>query len=770
MHLEELTATTHPDGNRIDLHWANPNPVLYPGVRVVRHWSHFPADPDDGDLVVEGVNLAYDTDAQGRALHTHADIGLQGETVYYYGLFPYNGSPPVFQIDASNRAAALAGASHDSAGKMYALLPAIYRRYDQAGAVPGLLRRFLELPGGQLDLFYSHARALLDACNLDRVDGRLLPLLAQWIGWNTDFRLGFDAQRNEIRNAPSVYKRIGLIHVVGATVKRITGWESRSKEFVHNVFRTNNPPHLYLRARQLDAAGQTMTDSSSNPLDRFLSIDEAYEGRPASLHDDTGIRWLFYHTDRRGRWRIWYKTSPTYQLDPDLASELVDGSTASAPLQQAFTSLGLPLDATAAIAASGSLWSINDVVNGETYVLQSTPDTLTVYHTSADPFTMAPSRPLLDSEDNIHEKDPTAALQGATMWLFWAEYDIEANRWAIRFRTRTDGVWSSTFLFTQGTEDPNDITTLPERRMPAACVDRNGGLWLFWLEYDGSRWQLRYNRHDGTGLPADPTSGWQLDPPAIFPDDGGTDPRVEDGVFVLSNDGALTQSLWLFWARREPLADPAQTRWTVAYRIKADIDPNNTGDWGSVELITRTDLDAQDREPSAVVGAAGDVLAFWSASRGGSWSIWQSVLDPGTATPWGTPVEVTTPPYRQRNPFPLPLDTGFLLLYRSSESLRYTSDAYRATETVDFRYAGATTVDVRNTDQISLRGDFEDFQTYTYDAGTADDDWYRRDTLGIYLTPDTTDANEITQSSTRLSKVLPEFMPATDRAVLIPEP
>ena len=49
----------------------------------------------------------------------------------------------------------------------------------------GQLRRFLDLPGGQLDQLYSFAKALLDLYNLDKADGRLLPLLAYWIGWQT---------------------------------------------------------------------------------------------------------------------------------------------------------------------------------------------------------------------------------------------------------------------------------------------------------------------------------------------------------------------------------------------------------------------------------------------------------------------------------------------------------------------------------------------------------------------------------------------------------
>jgi hypothetical protein len=127
----------------------------------------------------------------------------------------------------------------------------------------------------------------------------------------------------------------------------------------------------------------------------------------------------------------------------------------------------------------------------------------------------------------------------------------------------------------------------------------------------------------------------------------------------------------------------------------------------------------------------------------------------------------------------MPLAGGTLLVYRSDESLGYTSSVYRATETVDFRYPGALTAHTRNTALRDLRGAFEDFGAYTYDAGRlvmgadgpevvrTDEDRYSRDTLGVYLEPDTVDADAVSRGVRRLRTILPEFMPATDRAVFL---
>jgi hypothetical protein len=120
---------------------------------------------------------------------------------------------------------------------------------------------------------------------------------------------------------------------------------------------------------------------------------------------------------------------------------------------------------------------------------------------------------------------------------------------------------------------------------------------------------------------------------------------------------------------------------------------------------------------------------------------------------------------------PLADDDGLLLIYRANQSLTYQSQVYGATETIDFRYAGSTTAHSRNAAKLGLRQKFEDFQTYTYDTGQAgqrtNEDWYGRDTIGLYLTPDTMDAGLINQGITRIERVLAEFMPITDRAVFI---
>lgn len=686
MRLTAITASACPDGNRIDLSWTNPDPAGYPGIRVVRRESTYPVSIHDGVVVLDGTDLHFSMTPEGEALYSLIDGNLKGETHYYYSLFPYHGNPPEFIADCHNRCLTMATSPFGFAAQMYDQLPRVYHRYDTVLPTSpaeiaenlrqsGQLRRFLDMPGSMLDQFYSYAKASLDLHNLQRMDGNLLPLLAQWIGWQLDFRLEIDAQRNEVRNAPHLYKTVGLIPTVEATVKRLTNWESRIKEFVHNIFLTNNPERLNIWSMSRDETDQWQEETSP------FSLNFSYEGRPATVTLADGTIWLFYHTLRKDRWDIWYKTYST---------------------------------------AYG--WS--------------------------------PSAPL--TEGRSIEKHPSAVLQGTTLWLFWSSYNKEDSLWCIFYRTLIDGEWSDTSVFRD---------TLSERKSPVAIVDDSGGLWLFWQEKSGNRWQILYNRHDG--------NTWQLEPPAMFPEDAGQDARVESTPYAHNYLSGTTNRIILFWARREIAGSPDQKRWTVAYRVKGDIDPLNTADWGAIELKSKSMADSNDSDPIALAGEGDSLQIYFSSDHSGSWSIWQTDLVSTTGT-WGADNQISDSPFTERYPLPMSVDGELTLLYRSNKNLLYTSDVYKATETIDLRYSGSVSVFADNIAQNALHGTFRDFQAYTYDVGDngkmTDSNWYSRETMGIYLTPDTEDSNLILRNQKLLRGVLNQFIPIQIRYVFVIEP
>ncbi|MHC4117217.1 MAG: hypothetical protein ACYSWO_06885 [Planctomycetota bacterium] len=617
------------------------------------------------------------------------DENLHGETTYYYTLFPYKPDPPVYHVDRHNRTSAIATSAYNMAGQMYDLLPKMYLRYETIFPDPqddvseqdrqrAQLRRFLDLPGSQLDQIYSYAKAALEMCNIQNVDARFLPLLAQWIGWETDYNLEIDRQRNEIRNAPVLYDTIGIIPTAEAFVKRITGWESRTKEYVHNILITNRPERMNLWTYRRANDG---TWSGSPDL---LSLDFAYEGRPSAALDDQGTLWLFYHTLRKDRWNLWYKT---YRTDTGWAQ----------------------------------------------------------------------SQPFVSRR--IDDKYPTAVPRKGEIWLFWVAYDTEKNMWRLDYRRQegTGGPWSDIHTLSEVTGDC---------RNPQAITDNDDGLWLFWLERVGPKWQLKYNRHDG--------DAWELEAPAVFPSAGNEDPRVEADPFVLLHPTASDQRLWFFWARKEPDPSSGRSCWTVVFRIKEGIDPS-VSDWGEIHT-TPKDAAASgcdDRCPAALVDKDGNIELFWSSNRDGGWAIWRNTYDL-TEEKWGEAEKITSTAYNCRDPLPIVVDDTTLVVYRSNESVKYSTRTYGATETIDNRYAGCTTVDTRNLDKTTLINKFEDFLTYTIQteegADTPKHDRYFYNVAGIFAGPGAGETvASVLHKRANLLTSLPAFLPANIRGVVILE-
>lgn len=766
LRLQDIKVVPHPRGNRVDVQWLNPEPHLMEGVRVMRRETTHPVSHDDGKLVAEkeyakrfDAPLSFRDDLDNSALSSQLsdhfadnqallspqaavsvtepgnrwlisdeeqrfliiknaevldvylfgissaeDTGLRAEVVYYYAFFPYKKEPTapsgrVYIYDRSHRASVMATGSYDFAGQMHRMLPIIYHRYDTALPLEkvseqdmkrGQLRRFLDLPGFQLDQLYSFATAALNFHDIHRVDEKLLTLLAQWIGWDTDHTLEIAAQRNELRNAPAMYQTIGTIpNIEAAVVKCISGWDTRTKEFVYNIFLSNRPEQLNLWLCRQNKDGKW-----EEPNDVF-SLDFAYEGRPASVEDSTGFLWLFYHTLRDGKWDIWYKI---FQKD-------------------------------------SREWT--------------------------------PSQPLTGS--GSIDKHPSAALQGNTLWVAWDSFNPEKQTWEIKYRGWSAGQWTGISTF----DDENPGTRI-QRKSPQLVVDSSDRLWSFWLEKEGyaAPWQLKYNRYDGEELAISPSPG--------FPADEGKEPQVEKDLFVLYC--RKDDSIWVFWARKRYIGDDGQRYWQIAFRKKSGIESIEAG-WGPIQTLDKEILPGyagyDDCEPAAVIYEQGGneyFDLFWASNRGGSWAIWNIKLDNGAPIDADAAVMLIYSPYSQRTPLPLPMDEGISLLYRSNRCISYESDVYGATVITDFRYAGCTTIDPRNEIKNGLGRwqKYGDFLTYTYDTGKngkpTDDDWYARDTIGLYLTPDTDDQKLIMKNRELVKGVLKRFLPIQTRPIFIIEP
>ena len=193
---------------------------------------------------------------------------LQPSTVYYYQLFSLN--LPVTGDDAQPyRSSAMVTDSYGLNRMLYNSLPEVYRRHDvqtrpsttgstsvpELSTASGQLRRFIDLFGISLDSIRGTAEGLRTLHDIDRVDARFLPSIAQWIGWELSVDSEIPLRRNEIKAASRLYRLVGTIPGLRALVSQYTGWFTQVSEFAQNLALSNRPAQQNLFAIAPSADG-----------------------------------------------------------------------------------------------------------------------------------------------------------------------------------------------------------------------------------------------------------------------------------------------------------------------------------------------------------------------------------------------------------------------------------------------------------------------------------------------------------------------------------
>ncbi len=297
---------------------------------------------------------------------------------------------------------------------------------------------------------------------------------------------------------------------------------------------------------------------------------------------------------------------------------------------------------------------------------------------------------------------------------------------------------------------------------PTVFEDAANNLWLFWSSRRSGDWKIWFSRFDGTswGAPKQLTTGALPDrePAALFDSASGR--------------------IWVFWSRKK-----ANGLWNIFFRKTTKLDFNTLADadWSESEL-SPVPADPpgsyNNREPAPAQLAADSLELYFSSDRSNGWNTWSKPL---SSVNQGADLQVTSGQFTRRSPAPLVTGANEVtVLFRSNKTQIYTSNLYRSAQTVDARYSGSTTADTRNPARLSLRRNIRDIQRYTYHAPPQnptltpaelkvleENRLYSRDTVGVYLVPDTSDEELILRNRSLIAESLPKFLPIQVRLVFL---
>jgi phage tail-like protein len=671
-----IVSTGHADGitaNRFEWLLADANAVVTSFERITHQdvmasWEET-QNPDSGDF-----------EGSLRIL----DQGLEPQIIYYYRAFvPLSIEQDIYQSERDWRAAAMSTTSYGLGDRLYRLLPSVHQYYDEpdpAQQGQGQLRRFLSIFGAALDQIRSSAEGLRSRHDLPEVNVKCLPHLAQWIGWQLDMTLDPQLLRNDIQQAPEIYRTVGTLPNLRAVVNRLTGWDCKIKEYVHNVFLSNAPETIRLWEiweSHFDGADWT------EPTPRTRT--DGFDGHPVKVQH-AGFPWLVWHADRSGPRQLWLMRDDA-GVGPYQALLFIDeGGQLTPPVSE------YP----AALSDADRLWLFWDSQWDGHW------DIWAAWDSGDRPFQPPlghppgeddlPAGPATNLTEHIADDRHPAVVRDANdrIWLFW-----QSNR-----RGPTD-IWSR-FL------DPmSDITwSIPERvttaafrhEQPAAVFDAEGRLWLFYTSDLGDRRNL-YVQVCENALQNSEDNSVKRVWSKPFPVTAGSQ-RDEAPSAVL-----WAGKLWLFWQSNRPTAkdqvNPKQTShdgpWQILGQPWAWNNSNSTPE-AAGEVFNLTQETTSDKEPFAIA-QDGQLCVVWRSQR------------------------------RGRN-------------YQSR------------------------TFDTQDPEMRARLGTFEDRAHYTYDTGTTDQDLYARDTIGIFLTPNTEVPDLIDRGRRLIKGPLREFLPIQVRPVL----
>lgn len=888
MEVLDLTAEAHPNGNRVDLVWKNPTEANFRGVKILRREVTYPELPADLNSIFQIHDEPIALTPDGADAH-FSDVGLKSETVYYYAVAAYDDTLPTpkhFPVFIS----CMPTGAYGSAGTMYRNLPALYQRFDllkppNAPEVDpddkdkGQLLRFMELVGPQFDLLRSFARAGRDFSDVNRIDGDLLPLLADWIGWESGFNLPLVKQRNELNYAPHFYRTTGIAANLRATLNRVTPWPLQMKEFVHNVFLSNHPEQLHIwEIDQLGVAGH-------DP--QMVTIDMAYEGKPVALQAADGRVWLFYHARRsvptsqgpedhfqtyykindQGRWlpsrRVTEGTADKYPAAiqradgsfwlfwtahedvggavlPQIRSEIfaagrdairprrlgtlsgpfavADGdlfritvtsgtqtvtrrvrlhleyfhtvnlvtATATATAQEMAAVLNREIPGVEVSVNKDGQILIEAIAAGSTSSLDLPASTVATTLGLATGLTAgadATSAQLLSNAGPINlAPDDTLTIRidsNATATITFkatdfanittataAEISAAINKvqpgiakdsgGRVMLASQTAGEGSFVTVVTDlssagpklgfGVSLPVASPNPAADSEPSAFKDAGNNVWLFWSSRRSGGWNVWYNRFDGTnwGVAKPLTTGSESDrePCAVF------DPAGR---------------IWVFWSRKK-----SNGLWNIFYRTTTQLDFNLLTDalWSVERELTPIPTTFDNKEPAAVVTAANTVQLFFASNVTDGFHIRSAVITPANQA---ADQPHTSGQFSHHAPAALRVANVTRLLFRSNESVSYSSNLYPTAVTIDARYAGSTTTDTDNTLKLGNHEKFEDIEGYIFDTETGSDNWYARNVIGIFVSANTNDQDVINRTLISIEGAVKRFLPIQVRVVLILE-
>lgn len=184
-------------------------------IALVRNRIGYPIRIFDGVLLFE--------EYASNAFTSFHDVDRREGVFYYYALFVY--------VDLEGKwkrvgtTLGLTMRDWDYPQRLYNVLPAFMQMEDE----DLIAKRYLSLPGYELDVLRTEAESLLWSQDPQLISANLLPVLAQQVGVSFEPELGVAASRDYVGNAIHLYRRKGTRLGINGLVTTLSQWAAETR-------------------------------------------------------------------------------------------------------------------------------------------------------------------------------------------------------------------------------------------------------------------------------------------------------------------------------------------------------------------------------------------------------------------------------------------------------------------------------------------------------------------------------------------------------------
>lgn len=228
-----LTSKPIPDGTGIQLTLTQSFPDSYTGPYLVLRGKY----EYKRSITESPFTVVYSADVNDDSEVTFSDLDCEDLTHYYYTVLAVcteNGTDHYKYNELTGFTTCYKLKDYGNSENIQNFVPSFWKDSETTTAFLSILGKFFDAQRSDIDAYLKSANSV------DDVVEQHLPYLAHIINWRVNKELSESDQRNEVKDAPTVYKKKGKFESMEYLIQQVTGFDAEIEDGYDRVSRVGS--------------------------------------------------------------------------------------------------------------------------------------------------------------------------------------------------------------------------------------------------------------------------------------------------------------------------------------------------------------------------------------------------------------------------------------------------------------------------------------------------------------------------------------------------